>query len=283
MTKNAKYKNQIKLIKMKKGYLILCGLILIATLLIVSFSLELAASSAHDGADMYPAPPSEVAASGTQFNLNIAYAYVGSAPSNVTSYLDKTSNASMYLISEYPSVVRLNVTRVPGVQIACCDAELEVYGVKIAANTGTTEYHAYFIGTNYNFCFSKSNESTLVPYVNNLVDHNVYSEITGGFVFNWTANTSVLSHTIGSIGGYTSKPSGWAGLWSSGKPNDISVTVYRIGYITMSNGSVSVYKDSITNNGTDLVQIGNYRDGFLYNKLVPAERLQQIDIFHPIH
>lgn len=290
MTKNEKYnksKNRLFYSNIKKSHIKLCVLLLIATVLIVTFSMALTASSLLTssykpaGQDFFPATPTNIASSSTQFNIEIAYAYVGAAPPDVTSYLDKTYNASMYIASQYPSVVRLNVTRVPGIQIASCDAEVEVYGVKIAANTGPTEYHAYFIGTSYNSSFSIANKTTLCPYVNNLVDHNVYSEITGAFNFNWTADTCILSRTIGSIGCYTSKPSSWAGLWNEGKPDNISVTVYRIGYVTMNNNSVSIFKDS-AKNAISSVQTDNYREGFLYNKLVPAANLSQINIFHPI-
>ena len=211
----------------------------------------------------------------------MAYAYVGSAPSSVTSYLDATLNSSMYLVDLYPSVVRLNITCLPGVQIASCDAVIEVYGVEIATDTGLTEYHAFFVGTNYNSSFSQSNLTNLVPCVNDLVDRNVYSGITGSFQFNWTANTSILSHTIGSIMSYSTVPSNYTGLWSAGKPNAISVSVYRIGYITMSNGSVSLFKDSTTN-AIASVQLSNYEDGFLYNKLMPLAELPQTNLFQPI-
>jgi hypothetical protein len=288
MTKNAKYnwhKNKL-LPTTIKGYSILVGVILIATVLIVSSSVTLAApftaatSSNHDGTDIYPAPPAKAAASQTQFNLGIAYAYVGPAPSN-TSYFSERFNATMYLAYQYPSKVLLNITRVAGVQITSCDAEIEVYGVKIAANTGATEYYTYSVGTSYNPSFSYSNESTLILHVHNLVDHNLYKSITGSFDFNWTANTSILSHTLGSIGWYTNVPNSGAGLSSAGIPNAISVTVYRIGYITMSNGSVSIYKDASTDNVIASVQLGNYEDGFLYNNLVPASELPQTDLFYP--
>ncbi|MCX8153797.1 MAG: hypothetical protein N3E52_05120 [Candidatus Bathyarchaeota archaeon] len=198
-------------IKTKKGYLMMFGFILIATVLAISPFLAMAEFSTSDvastttpvpkpdGTDIYPAPAAKVASSQTQFDINIAYAYVGPAPSN-TSYYSEKFNATMYRAYQYPSKVLLNITRAPGVQIAGCDAELEVYGIKIAANTGAAEYYTYSVGTNYNPSFSYSDESALILHVHNLVDHNLYSGIIGNFNFNWTANTSILSETIGSIG-----------------------------------------------------------------------------------
>jgi hypothetical protein len=293
MTKNKEYNwCRNKLIpNTKKRSLVVFGVILIAIALILSFSLALADSARStdlsaqaSGADIVAAPPAptvNAATSVTQFNLSAAYAYVGSAPSRVTSYLDSKSNSLMYLIDQYPSVVRLNITCLPGIQIPSCDAVIEVYGVKIATDTGLTEYYAFFVGTNYNSYFSQSDLKNLVPCVNDIVDRDVYSGITGSFQFNWTANTSILSHTIGSIMSYSINPSNYTGLWSAGKPNAISVSVYRIGYITMSNGSVSLFKDSTTN-VIDSVQLSNYEDGFLYNKLMPSSELPQTNLFQPI-
>jgi hypothetical protein len=259
--------------------------ILIAILLIVSLASAAVKSSASStgytpgGTDMYPAPV-YVAASATQFNPDIAYAYVGPAPAN-SSYFDQGFNATMYLASQFPSIVCLNITRIPGIQIASCDAEIEVYGVKIVTNTGLTENYAYGVGTNYNASFSHSQKNALVPYVNDLVDHNLYRAITGSFEFNWTTDASILSHTIGSIGWYTTNPNAGTGLASAGIPQSITVTVYRIGYVTVSNGSVSIYKDSNVKSIIS-VQLSKYEDGFLYNKLVPTAQLPQTDLFHPI-
>lgn len=271
MTKKPKYNwNKLRSTKTVKRNLTILGVILIATALIVSFSLTLDSSSAQT---------TNVAGSGTQFKFGIAYAYVGKCTAN-TSYID--SNGLMSLYSQYPSAVVFNITRVPGVQITSCEAEIEVYGVHIVTDTGTVENHAYFIGTNYTSSFSVSKLSSFVQHINDLVDRSVYSEVKGDFGFNWPDNTSILSHTVGSVGCYSSLNS-TLGLWSAGKPNDISVTVDRIGYITTSDGSVSVYKDVTTNNTAASTQLGNYGDGFLHNTLVPAARLPQTDLFSPSH
>ena len=284
MTKKIKYifpKNKLPRRITKKGYLLLFGIILTTLLLTISFSHALTASSSNDGTDLYPAPPAKVAMPETQFNLDIVYAYVGAAPQSALSYINENNNQTMHLVSQYPSTVRLNITRVPGVQIASCDAEIEVYAIDITTNTGTSEHHAFFVGTNYNASFSNSIESKLESYVNDLVDHNIYSEITGTFIFNSTANTSLLSHTIGSIGAYSTGSGNWTGLWSAGRPNVVSVNIHRIGYLTMmTNSSVTIYKDS-GNNETANAQLNNYENGFLANKIVPLEKLPQSDLFHP--
>ncbi len=222
-----------------------------------------------------------IASSNTQFQVQVAYAYVGPSPSNVTSYFDNARNTTMQLVSQYPSVVRLQIKNIPGPQIAGCDAIVEVYGIRINTDLGPSEYHAYFVGTNYNPIFSNASQSKLIQYVPKLINENIYSTIVGNFRSNWTNSDPLLTNTIGSITSYTSFSSA-LGLFAAGKPNIISVNVYRIGYITMTNSSVSVFEDLSTSAALqDMVQLSSYGNGSLYNNLVPADQMLQTDLFHP--
>ena len=63
---------------------------------------------------------------------------------------------------------------------------------------------------------------------------------------------------------------------------DISVTAQRIGYVTISNGSVALHRDALNEAAAVTVNLSNYGNGFLYNDLVPESKLQTIDLFHPI-
>lgn len=260
------------------------GLCLIIALMItVPVSLALVTTSVPSSAqtDMFTAPH-EVASPKTQFQVHIAYAYVGSAPSSVSTYFDQATNTTMRLVSQYPSSVRLNISCIPNAQIAGCDAEVEVYGIKIASDKGPAEYRAYFMGTNYNPSLSNASLSTLIQHVRDLYNVSLYSNLAGNFKFNWDNHASFLTNTLGSITSYTSADSSALGLFSAGKPNAISVTVYRIGYITITNGSVSVFEDPSNNTPTDMVQLSNYESGFLHNDLVPVAKLPQTDLFQPV-
>src|ERR1035437_4336630 len=94
--------------KNKKNSLIALCVIFIATVFIVSFALSSSLSSA--------AQPIQVAASGTQLRFDMPYVYVGECTAN-RSYSD-SNNRLMYADSLYPSAILLNITRVPGIQIA---------------------------------------------------------------------------------------------------------------------------------------------------------------------
>jgi hypothetical protein len=252
-----------------KRYLAPLCILLISTVIIVAYFQTPPISSAQT---------TNLAVSETQFKIEIPYAYAGHFTTN-GSYTDSNGNL-MCLESQYPTAVVLNITRLPGTQIAACDAEIEVYGVQIVANTGETENHGYFVGTNYNSSFSGYELSALEVPITSLADPNVYNEIRGNFCFNWTDSTSILSHSIGSVGCYANGPTS-AGLWSSGKPNAVSVTIHRIGYITMKDGLVSVYKDASISNIAASAQLSSYGDGLICNTLVNLANSPMTDLFHP--
>ena len=186
----------------------------------------------------------------------------------------------MSLVSQYPSIVVFNITRVPGVKITACEAVIEVYGVHITTDKGEVENLGYIVGTNCSSDFFPSSElPSFLPHINDLIDKRIYSTVKGDLCFNWTDNTSILSRKVGSVCCYSTQNSS-LGLWSAGKPNEISVTVNRIGYITLNNGSVSIYKDAVINTAT-IVQLSNQDDGFLHNSLVPAAEMPQTNLFDP--
>ena len=213
-----------------------------------------------------------------QFGLSIAYAYVGEML-NHTSYIGDT-DVNMSLVSKYASSVILNFTRLPGVQFTSCDGEIEVYKIQVTANTNLSESAFYWIGTNYDPSFPPQDLVTLGKQVINLTGAGGIVTM-GGFPFNITDNESLLSIPIGSYGAYSSGGSG-KGLWSAGTPNIISVTVQRIGYVTINNGSVTLHRDTLNEVAAVTANLSNYGNGFLYNDLVPESKLQTIDLFHPI-
>jgi hypothetical protein len=106
----------------------------ITTVLIVSLFLALPASTQ---------PSIKQAVPESQFNIDIAYAYVGPVPTDKESYFSTKYNQTMIHDSKYPSAVFLNFTRVPGIQIGSCDAVIQVYGIKVTTDTGIAEYHAW--------------------------------------------------------------------------------------------------------------------------------------------
>lgn len=281
MAKNIKLKGR------RRRSAIIC-ILLVATALLVSFSL-VSSTALPDQQTVTPMPvqtsqkssPSAQPAQSDyepQFNVEIAYAFVGKGPSEVP--LSLFGWDVDYPESQYPSVVYFNVT--PSAAPVSCDALIEVFLIKIISDKGPTESYAYFEGTNYEPSFSDSALTSLTARIYDLIDPSTVNGVTGHFRFNWTDNTPIFGGQVGSFGVYSSNPTE-LGLWSVGKPNTISVTVRRIGCVIMNGGSISVRANAISANALQLPKFG---DGFLYNKVVPADKLAQIklqtDLFQPL-
>lgn len=262
-------------IQIKKRYYASITLIITALILSLFFALPVSTQ-----------PDVKQAGSESQLKVKIAYAYVGPVPADKASYYSTEFNETMVHDSKYPSAVYLNFTRIPSIQISSCDAVIQVYGIKISSDTGRTEYHAWTAGLAFTK-FSTDDLNILISHSDELINRSLYRSIGGDFLMNWTADRSILSHKIGSVGDYTGNHSAVRenifDLSSAGKPSTISVEVYRIGYVTMSNGSVNTYKDAITTDkSVAYVQLNKFGDGFIYNdNTVPLQELSLTDLFHP--
>ncbi len=214
-----------------------------------------------------------------QFDVKTVYAYAGEKASNA-SYKEE-NGVVMYRTTLYPVSIILNCTCLPGIQIAGCDAAIELYTVQVTSNSGLTERYGYFIGTNYNPTFSAEGVQALMKNATDFfVQNTVVTYAMGSFQLNMTANTSILSNPIGSLNCYSIYRTG-QGLWAQGKPNALSVTVQRIGYITIANGTDSYYKVSAQTVNPTSTTLDNYNDGFLKNSVVPAAQLPQKNPFNP--
>lgn len=266
---NKLHKKRLSPLRTKKRFLLLSS-ILLAVVLVASIALSLATT---------PAQTVHTAGPKTQFQLGVAYAYVGEGPANDSYLADNSTLMSPKTL--YPSAVQFNITRLPGIQIESCDAAIEFFSVRIMTNTGIIEKNCYFIGTNYKQSISNAQLSALFDHVNDVVSpRNLTTPIRGNFEFNMSDNKSILSDIVGSSGDYTTARS-TLGLWSKGQPNIVSVTVQRIGYLTINNDSVSVYRDSPDRNSTATAQLTSHGNGFLHNDIVPVNKLANTDLFYP--
>jgi hypothetical protein len=62
----------------------------------------------------------------------------------------------------------------------------------------------------------------------------------------------------------------------------ITLTLQRAGWWTVKDGSVSIAANPERDEILLQVQLEAFGDGFLYNKLVPEEKLAQINPFDPL-
>lgn len=213
-----------------------------------------------------------------QFNLDATYAYVGKGTPNVT--VNDSRGNVLRPISQYPSAIYFNVTR-PTVENLECDAILEVFNITIATDKGPAEHFIFFTGTNYNPAFSDAELEALTWRIYDLFDVDTIDGVSGIFYPNWTTDESFLSAKVGSYGTYTDYKND-LGLWNEGKPNAISVTFHRIGYVTMTNGTVSMQPDVISVNYKTQVPLQKHNEDFLKNEIVPMDELSENKRFHPL-
>jgi hypothetical protein len=232
------------------------------------------------GTMIFPdSPPMQTAGSETQFKVEVAYAAVGDSPYGQNITTKDMFGHTLVPATTHPSTVLLRFTRITSDKFSSFDAVDEVFGVKISADTGTSEYYCFWTGTINNQAFQQSDLSVMSRYVNNLVDLNLYRSISGDFHFNLTLGESYLSMEMGSAGSFTGQTG--EGLASKGQPSSITVTAYRIGYVTMQNGSVSIYGDNSIDDVNTTVQLPKTGNVFLYDKLVSSDEVPQ-GLYRPI-
>jgi hypothetical protein len=257
--------------KIKSKEFSLAGTLTLALLLLSVFIVF-----SHSSAELTINP----ADSSSKFDCKIAYAYAGEC--TMESHTDSNGN-EMSCISQYPSTVILNISRVSDDLSQSCRAIIEVYGIQITADRGESENFAYIVGANVGEpLLNITAQSDFIRSIHKIIDKSVYKYgVKGNLNFNWTSGKSLLSPPIGSSS-FTSSSNSVLGLWDSGKPNSISVTVGRIGYVTMNDDeSIAIYKDTLIKT-LATASLNNYYDGFLYNTIVLPSKLPETNLFQPV-
>ena len=213
------------------------------------------------------------------FKVDVVYAYVGPRTDHFTCIdpmQDKNSDGILNAKSLYPVVVYFNFTHISNAEVELSDAKMEVYIVQLTADTGVTETYTYAEATNYDPAFSDLD--TLSSRIWEFDEASTTYGIGGGFVSNWTTGKSILGCRVGSYGSYTSMPSG-LGLWSAGEPNTITLSVRRIGVISVDGESITTTAD-VNTAYLAQIQLERFGGGFLYNIIV-SQSLSQIELFDP--
>jgi hypothetical protein len=240
------------------GKIIACIVLVLAIVsaafFVLSFSLQLAT-----------APVSSVS---QMFDVDLVYAYVGKT--DVTNH--SHFGMEMHPVNLYPAFIYLNYTYLGNPNNEPYDAKFEIYLVQLISDKGVSANYTASQGTNFNQSYS---DLPAIP-----PSPTSSSGGATGFNFNLTINGSFLGIRITDASSFTSKNSS-LGLWSSGPPSAITLKVRRIGWLTVKGGSTLTVNNPVSDKVLLQVQLEKFRDGFLYNKLVPENNLTQMDPFHP--
>jgi hypothetical protein len=263
-----------------KKVIMFCVALVNITVIVLLPGFVLAQTFPPEGTVIVPdSPPMQTAGSETQFKVEVAYAAVGDSPYGQNTTTTDMFGHTLVPATTHPSAVLLRFTRISSDEFFSFDAVDEVFGVRISADTGVSEYYCFWTGTINNYAFQQSDLSVMSRYVNNLVDLNLYRSVSGDFHFNLTLGESYLSMEMGSAGVFTGQTG--EGLASKGQPSSITVTAYRIGYVAMQNGSVSIYGDSSIDDVKTTVQLPRTGNVFLYDKLVSSDDVPET-LYRPI-
>jgi hypothetical protein len=258
---------------MNKKLVFVVVLLLLAPMLIVSFYLfslvtpgyrPTVHSSSSETTTPFPTQASTFS-SPQMFNVDLAYAYVGEENYTGSMSLGNMPTMTMHPVNLYPALIYLKFTYIDNPEREDCDAKFEGYLIQLSADTGTTISYTDYEGTNFSPSFS-----ALPPIPPS------DSGSTAGFTFNLTANQSFLGVRVTDAASLTSGNSS-LGLWSSGPPNAISITVARIGWITVCGGVTSTITNPASGEIILQAQLERFGDGFLYNKIVPEDQMSKID------
>ena len=207
----------------------------------------------------FPLPESSVS---HMFDVYLVYAYAGKI--NVTEHSHFGMN--VHSANIYPVFIVMNYTYLGIPDNEPYDAKFEGYLVKLVSDTGVSASYTAYEGLELN---QSSSVMPAMPNADTVSLHNM----TVPESFSGLRITDSTSFTSGSSS---------LGLWSNGEPSTITLTLQRVGWWTAKNGSVS----TITNLESDevllQVQLEVFGDGFLYNKLVPEDKLGQADLFDPL-
>jgi len=225
-----------------------------AAFFVLSFSLQPATAPASSVSQM--------------FDVDLVYAYVGKI--DVTNH--SHFGMEMHPVNLYPAFIYVNYTYLGNPNNEPYDAKFEIYLIQLISDTGASANYTAHQGTNFNQSYSDL--PTIPP------SPKSSSGDATGFSFNLTVNKSFLGIRITDGSSFTSKNSS-LGLWSSGPPSTITLTLRRIGWLTVMGNSTSTVSNPVGDEVLLQVQLEKFRDGFLYNKLVPENKLTQMDPFHP--
>jgi hypothetical protein len=175
--------------------------------------------------------------------------------------------------SSRESGVALNVTLHVNEGEELPDALISYFIVQVYSDAGPVENLTLYQGAAYNKFFAADQFNSFIVNKNTW-----FGNRTGGggnFYFNSTADMSFIL----SNGELRSDTGGSGALPGGQMPNEIFVNVTRLGSVIF-NGNTTVI--SQTNAGfIDHVLLEKYKDGFLYNTIIPEDQVDQINELIP--
>ena len=204
------------------------------------------------------------------FDVNVVYAYLELKNTTIsdTSFMSPSFANDTVEIQSVNRVMGINFTRLSEETVPC-DARIEVYLIKVYSDEGFIGNLRRHEGIIYN------NDLVGDPMLHKDLDEffgNRPPSGGGSMYTHWEIGQSRLGCTSG--GGTNWVP-------TFGDPETIYMSVNRLGWVTINGNST----ESVVLSEPEVVaeaQLEKYRDGFLYNTIIPEDELSQIDPLKPV-
>jgi hypothetical protein len=222
------------------------------------------------------------------FSVDIPYSYWvtknGSLEDQFSGFLEDVDETR---IVSHQELTALNITLNVNTTNELSDARIEYYQIDLTSDTGLIQTMHFSVGTNTKpsitredipfgietFHFMRDDWFDTLPFTS-------YGGGSGVLRLNWTVGVSML-WPMGGAGSRTLDSNDKPGLVSGLREAEtLSITVYRIGWVTFSGNSTAV--TLADNEVVDQIQLEKFGDGWLYNTLVPEDELAEIDLLHPV-
>ncbi len=230
-------------------------------------------------------PSSEALSSEPWFSINVPYSYWMTRDGKLDSLdVDPDINETRLVSSQY--LIALNLTLNVDTTNYPADARIEYYQIDLSSDKGPVENICWFVGTNLNdssFSFQDFIEDFHFAR-DDWFDTDTFrtgsNDLSNGVVRrNWATGFSLLWQ-VDRSGSGTIGHSGSSDLVSSLREAEtLSISIRRIGWVTFTANSTIV---KLANNElVEQIQLEKFGEGFLYNNLVPEEKLSTIDLTRP--
>ena len=201
------------------------------------------------------------------FDVNVVYAYMERKNITVSEsdFLSASFANDTIEITTINRVMCINFTRLSE-EVVPCDARIEVYLIKVYSDEGFIGNLQRYEGIIYN------KDLTGVHLETDLMKFFGGRPLSGGgsITNKWDIGQSLIGSSSG--GGNTWVP-------TFGDPETIYISVNRLGWVTINGNS----NETIILSEPEVVaeaQLEKYRDGFLYNTIIPEDKLANI---HPLN
>jgi len=148
-----------------------------------------------------------------------------------------------------------------------CDAVYEVHQIEVYSDEGPIGTLVKAQGIMFNHSTSTLKQGICLTFD----EFAEYGDVSPGASGCWPVNMSALLFFVGDK---------TSCVLSFGEPDAVFVRVSRLGLVTLKDGSSDVAVLSEPEVVAE-VQLDKFGDGFLYNSIIPEEKLVEVDLFNP--